>query len=113
MNYVLDKNTKSKVDRGLYNIDAKIDLHGLSLDEAYREFSKFIKDSYNQKLRLILIITGYGKKGQSVIRNSFENWISNFSDIVIYCTQSVQKHGGQGSFYVLLKRNMTSKFDKL
>lgn len=110
----IDKNTASRFVKGNYKIDAQIDLHGYTEKEAFLAVAEFIKDSYMQNKRCILIITGKGIKkedepwyeSKGVINQALLNWI-NHPDIrpfVLSIAQAKQSDGGSGAFYVLLKR---------
>ena len=52
-----DKNTESK---NVSSIDKKIDFHGKILSQAEDKFQKTVIESYKQKKRCLLFITGKG-----------------------------------------------------
>ena len=97
------------ISKGEYKIDAKLDLHGYSIDEAYNILVDFLNDSYQKKNRMLLIITGKGLNSPdkfSTIKESFFAWIQAWEvkDNFLYVNYAHQKHGGNGAFYVLLKK---------
>ncbi len=97
------------ISKGEYKIDAKLDLHGYSRDEAYNILVDFLNNSYQKKYRMLLIITGKGLNSpdkSSTIKESFFGWIQAWEvkDNFLYINYAHQKHGGKGAFYVLLKK---------
>lgn len=105
----LDHNTKLKVDRGEYFIDAKLDLHGCHIDDAYYKLVNFIIKNYQIGNRCLLVITGHGNSTNKVgaIKNNLHKWLNDTKIyyMVLYFQQATKKHGGKGAFYVLLRRN--------
>ena len=65
----------------------KLDLHGLTLEEAFEEFTGFIYEAYTNNLSKVEIITG--KSGQ--IRKEFPYWSENNHQIK---TVTPSWHGG-------------------
>ena len=55
-----------------------LDLHGLTVQEAYRVFCRFITLHVRNKSRVITIITGKGtKEKEGLIHHEVLNWIEN------------------------------------
>ena len=114
----IDKNTASKFVKGAYRIDARIDLHGYTEKQAVDEVYEFIKNSYIQNKRCLLIITGKGVKtddtpwyeSKGVIKQALISWINHpkIRPFVLSVSQAKQSDGGSGAFYVLLKRQRQS-----
>ena len=101
-----DKRTHEKFREGRMELDGTIDLHGLTLPEAHRAFSKFIRSHIKQKSRMLLVITGKGKGGEGIIKSSLPSWINevDIDHAVLKCAPASAKHGGNGAFYILLRR---------
>ena len=103
----IDKNTKARIDRGLYPIDKLLDLHGYSQDTACGVLLNFITSSFLSGHRCVLVITGWGSKnsGKNSIKSSFHKWLQStrISNMLLYYTQAIPPHGGKGAFYVLLR----------
>ncbi len=105
----IDKSTRQKMDRGEYQIDAELDLHGLTRDQAFRALESFIDVNYSMQKRMILVITGKGIKSKPSdvkLRDELPNWLNrdHIKNKIIRFTSAIQKHGGVGAFYILLKR---------
>lgn len=114
----LDRNTASKFVKGKLNIDARLDLHGLTEKNAFTAVKNFIQNSYAKGFRCLLIITGKGIKNddlpwyetKGVIKEAFPDWL-NCDDIrpfILSASQAIRNDGGSGAFYVLLKRKRLS-----
>ncbi|HEY6918356.1 MAG TPA: Smr/MutS family protein, partial [Tabrizicola sp.] len=58
----MDAGTHAKMTRGKLVPEARIDLHGLTLAEAHPELIRFILNAHSAGLRLVLVITGKGKR---------------------------------------------------
>ena len=104
-------NTKLRFNtsRGTVIIDAKLDLHGLSVNSAYDKLINFLNTSIDQRYKKLLIITGKGinsPNNTSIIRESFFDWLQTWEmkASILYINYAHQKHGGEGAFYVFLKK---------
>ena len=51
-------------------IMAKLDLHGYYVQDAWREFVKFVHENKHQGLKYVTVVTGQGK-----IKEEFELWV--------------------------------------
>ncbi|MDR2526788.1 MAG: Smr/MutS family protein [Rickettsiales bacterium] len=106
----IDKNLDKKLRDGNIEFDDEIDLHGMSLEEAYRIFINFINNAIHNRYRYLLIITGKGlnSKTDDTIKNNLPKWLKNpyFNDKIIKYMDANVKHGGTGAVYVLLKKRI-------
>ncbi len=105
----INNSMQKKIVKGEYKIDAKLDLHGYSRNEAYNILMDFLNNSYQRKFRMLLIITGKGLNSPdpfSTIKESFFGWIQTWKmqDNFLYVNYAHNKHGGDGAFYILLKK---------
>lgn len=111
----MDKKTFGRMKRGKLVPEARIDLHGMTLDRAHPALIRFILSSQASGVRLALVITGKGKlKPDSgpiparggVLRHQVPQWLTMapLSHVVLQVTQAHQSHGGGGAFYVYLRR---------
>ena len=114
----IDKKTYNLLKKGKINPENTLDLHGLNTKQAENNSINFIEQNYSKGKRLILIITGKGKKsnktdslnynnsGIGILKKSLVTWIENsevFSSIIGIYPAHV-KHGGGGAFYVYLRK---------
>jgi DNA-nicking Smr family endonuclease len=110
----LDRRMKKRVARGHQDIDARIDLHGLTQSEAHAELLHFLRSAGARGARLVIVITGKGSKnfgargdGESgVLRRQVPQWLAlpEFRHYVIGYEPAHATHGGEGALYVRLRR---------
>ncbi len=93
-------------------VEARIDLHGMTQDQAYRALNRFIGDSAESGLRLVLVITGKGyTRGEApmeagVLRRSAPHWLGQIANrhLILGHSQAEPKDGGSGALYVRLRK---------
>ena len=102
----LDRRSETKMRRGQVDIDARIDLHGMTQDEAHRALSGFLQDCFGTGRRTVLAITGKGAGGEGVLRSAVPKWLNEASnrEMIRGFSHAAPKHGGAGALYILLKR---------
>ncbi|HXJ02062.1 MAG TPA: Smr/MutS family protein [Micropepsaceae bacterium] len=89
--------------RGRLEPEARLDLHGLTQEGAYRALLGFLSRAQADGQKLVLVITGKG----GVLRAQLPLWLGqpDMRALVAGLNEAHVKHGGAGAFYVLLKRN--------
>lgn len=111
----MDAKTHGRMTRGKLAPEARIDLHGLTLSEAHPELIHFILNAHAQGMRLVLVITGKGKRRDDdgpiphrtgALRHQVPQWmrLPPLGPVVLQVTESHLKHGGSGAYYVYLRR---------
>lgn len=112
----IEPKMRRKLMRGRIEIDATLDLHGMRQNEARSALNRFLMSRWGRRDRTILVITGKGLKKlddegtqiieRGVLRSMLPIWLSepNLASIVAGWDYSAQMHGGEGAFYVRLKR---------
>ena len=98
--------TMRKLQRGGYSVQAEIDLHGMTLEEARPALADFI--SYNAARGKLCVRVVHGKGLGSgdrgpVLKNAVNRWLRKW-DAVLAFVSTRQVHGGTGAVYVLLQR---------
>lgn len=105
----LDSKIFQKLKSGQSSIQAHLDLHGLNAEQARFALSDFVRRSYMEGKRSVLVITGRGLNspdGQGVLRQELSSWLTQapLKRIVLAFTTALPKHGGSGAVYLLLRR---------
>lgn len=102
----LEPRRKQRLSRERDPIEARIDLHGFGRFEAEDQLRGFLTSCQARGMRAVLVITGQGRMGGGVIRSAFAEWMHSpvLRGVVSGFTIAHQKHGGNGAFYVTLKR---------
>ena len=87
------------------NIESYIDLHGLKKSEAKTQVTEFIRHSFHNKTRHILIITGKGSNNNGVLKSETPKWLNEkeVSKFVVAFSNMPKSLGGEGAIYVKLK----------
>ncbi|WP_165886195.1 Smr/MutS family protein [Varunaivibrio sulfuroxidans] len=105
----LDKATAQKMRRGKIRPQRRLDLHGLTQDEARRALTAFLRAAQEAGCRDILVITGKGVKKDGsigVLRARTPGWLNapeNRGRIVAF-SYAAPKDGGEGALYIRLKK---------
>jgi DNA-nicking Smr family endonuclease len=105
----LDLRIVKRLAKGGFPLDAQLDLHGLRKQEAEKKVEQLIKQSRAQKLRALLVITGKGAHsdpGGPVLRDAIFAQLTRGALVkhVLAVAPATKEHGGDGAFYVLLRR---------
>ncbi len=104
----LDDPAWRKLARGRVPIDASIDLHHLNQDEAFHRLHAFLVQARARGCRHVLVITGKGSAPTSdgVLRRMLPVWVAMmpFSHIVGALRPAGRGHGGDGAFYLRLRK---------
>ncbi len=111
----MDRKTFGKMKKGRLSPEARIDLHGMTIAQAHPVLTRFILDAAAADRRLVLVITGKGKHRDDggpipvrhgVLRHQVPHWLNTLPlrQHVLQITEAHLKHGGQGAYYVYLRR---------
>lgn len=102
-----DKGEEQKLRKGPAEIDGRIDLHGMTQAEAYAALHRLIRNAVKTGRRTLLVITGKGRVGGGVLRRQLPLWLEEgeLRGIVLAFTPARQKDGGEGAFYIKLRKD--------
>ena len=102
----LDNRSRRLMKRGGFEIDASLDLHGLTVARAHERLVRFIEQAEARQFRTVLIITGKGRAGEGVLRREVPVWLKQppLADRVLALGQATGQDGGGGALYVRLRR---------
>jgi DNA-nicking Smr family endonuclease len=104
----IDRPVRRKLGRGRLEIDARIDLHGKTEAVAHYALLGFLRSAHGMGLRHVLVITGRGSSSGSTgaLRRAFPHWIATdaFRRLVSGFDTAERSHGGEGAFYVRLRK---------
>ena len=110
----MDGSIAKRFKRCEYKIEATLDLHGKTEDAAYNQVVNFIKQSYIQNKRCILIITGKGTnqntddifstKGK--LKEITPLWLNSeeLRPLILGFIHPIQSLGGSGALYIMLRK---------
>lgn len=111
----MDAKAFRHMKRGKLVPEGKLDLHGMTVDQAHPSLVSFILRAQTRGFRLVLIITGKGQREdpydpmprrRGVLKTQVPVWLRMppVAQAVLQVTEAHQKHGGGGAYYVYLRR---------
>ena len=104
----LDEPTLDKLAKGRLPIEGRVDLHGMTQDQAYSLLYSFLHRAHAGGIRYVLVITGKGSSsgGDGILRRAVPAWLATpaFRPLVSSHDHAARKHGGSGALYVRLRR---------
>lgn len=102
-----------KLRMGRYDIDARLDLHRMTVKQAREEVKQFIDEAGKLGLRTLLILHGKGQRkveqeNTAVLKGYVNHWLQQLEMVqAFHSAQPV--HGGTGAVYVLLRKSADKK----
>ena len=91
---------------GKYGIDARLDLHRMTVEQARSALFQFIRDCMEHDIRCALIThgKGEGREQPAMLKSCVANWLPCIDEVLAF--HSAQKHhGASGATYILLKKS--------
>jgi DNA-nicking Smr family endonuclease len=107
----LDGSWDRRLREGEAEPDRVVDLHGMSLDGAWRAIDRTLEQAIARGDRLVLLITGHHRPGEppirrGAIRAAVHDWLeaSRHASHIAAVRGAHRRHGGGGSLYIVLRR---------
>lgn len=107
----IDRANAERLKRGKHEIEARLDLHGMTQAEAHRALGSFIRASRAAGRRCVLVITGRGSaKGPNniggVLKSAVPRWLDEpeLRPHLLAIATAQPRDGGNGALYVMLRR---------
>ena len=104
----LDRPVYRKIAKGRVSIDSRIDLHDMTQAQAISRLQSFLYQAHDLGHRHVLVITGKGGSptSEGVLKRMLPIWLNTpaFAPIVNGYQAASRNHGGDGAFYVRLRR---------
>ncbi|WP_341540294.1 Smr/MutS family protein [Rhodovulum euryhalinum] len=111
----MDRKAFARLRGGKLSPEARIDLHGMTLAQAHPALNGFILRAQAEGRRLVLVITGKGlgpdgdgpiPERRGVLKRQVPHWLHQppLSAAVLQVAEAHRRHGGEGAFYVYLRR---------
>jgi DNA-nicking Smr family endonuclease len=109
--------TSERLQRGLIEPDARIDLHGMTQQLAHRNLSGWLAAAHRRGHRLVLVITGKGNprndenapwmmSSHGVLKQMVPRWLNepDLAALIANISAAHARHGGAGALYVYLRK---------
>jgi DNA-nicking Smr family endonuclease len=105
----LERKREKALRQGAIEIEARLDLHGMTQSEAFNALAVFMHEKTASGKRHLLVITGKGSRegsGTGVLRANLRNWLGQLPEAkaVLALRSASLKHGGEGAFYIIMRR---------
>lgn len=106
----LDGGWDRRLSRGSVEPDLAVDLHGHSLEGAWRLLDTHLDRAIARGARILLLITGKppgaDRPGRGRIRAAVHDWLaaSRHAGHIAAVRNAHPRHGGAGALYIVLKR---------
>jgi DNA-nicking Smr family endonuclease len=105
----LDAKIFRKLKAGEMSVQGHLDLHGMNAEQAHFAVVNFLRRSYMEGKRCVLLIPGRGRNsplGQGVLRQELSTWLTRapLKRVVLAFTTAQPRHGGSGAVYLLLRQ---------
>lgn len=106
----IDRANATRLKRGQHRIEARLDLHGMTQDDAHRVLLGFIRAARASGKRCVLVITGRGRLGGGVLKAAVPRWLdeAEFRPHLLAITTAQPRDGGAGALYIMLRRNAST-----
>ncbi len=112
-----DRKAARRLRQGQFEIEARIDLHGMRQHEAHGALRRFLLSCFGRGFKWVLVITGKGgpqklrdddgwsSPARGVLRKNVPMWLAEpeLRAIVVSFTTAAIPHGGDGALYVQLR----------
>lgn len=98
---------------GKYRIDARLDLHRMSVEQARKAVYQFISDCMEYGVRCVLINHGKGegrKPQPAYLKSCVAHWLPQFDSVLAFHSAQKQQ-GGSGAVYILLKKGERQRLE--
>jgi DNA-nicking Smr family endonuclease len=111
----MDRRTSRRIRKGGQGPEARVDLHGMTMAQAHPALIRFLMTAHASDRRMVLVITGKGKDRDEggplpvpvgVLRHQIPHWLTlpPLRAIVLRIAPAQRQHGGDGAYYVFLRR---------
>jgi DNA-nicking Smr family endonuclease len=93
-----------KLRRGVWAIQAQLDLHGLRREQARERLNDFVHDAHRSGLRCVRVIHGKGNGSpgrEPILKHKVKTWLVQKREVIAF-TQARASDGGAGALLVLL-----------
>lgn len=99
---------------GKYDIEARLDLHRMGVDQARLSVYQFVHDCLAHDIRCALLThgKGEGRENPALLKSYVAHWLPQIPEVLAF--HSAQRHhGGTGATYIMLKKSDKKKLETL
>ncbi len=94
-----------KMRLGQYNVNAILDMHGKTVEQAREALSQFLLHCQEDGIQQVLIIHGKGRNAvHPILKNKLNHWLRQTAQVLAFCS-ATPHNGSSGALYVLLRKS--------
>lgn len=93
-----------RLRRGQWALQAELDLHGLTREEARERLAAFLREAHRRGQRCVRVVHGKGNGSpgrQPVLKDKVQRWLAQRGEVIAFA-QASGAQGGAGALLVLL-----------
>lgn len=101
----IGKDVLSKLKTLNWPVEATLDLHGATVDQAASRFDRFVTTCFEHQVRCFMVIHGKGhgsKGGESILKQNVQSWLRHLAQVIAFIP-APENLGGKGAVLVLCK----------
>ncbi|MBK1643845.1 DNA mismatch repair protein MutS [Thiocapsa imhoffii] len=101
----LQRRVMADLQRGAFNVELELDLHGLQREQARLLLAEFLAECTRRRVRCALIVHGKGYRSaaqQPILKQKINYWLRLYDEVLAFCS-ATRRDGGTGAVYVLLR----------
>lgn len=94
----------ARLRRGQWALQAELDLHGLTREEARERLAAFLREAHRRGQRCVRVVHGKGNGSpgrQPVLKDKVQRWLAQRGEVIAFA-QASGAQGGAGALLVLL-----------
>ena len=99
-----------RLKQGGYPLDARLDLHRHTVEQARTALIRFILDCRRYDVRTALVLHGKGERSAqpATLKSYTYHWLQRIPEVLAFHSAQPQ-HGGAGALYVLIRKSEQKK----
>jgi len=99
-----------KLRQGKYSMDARLDLHHHTVEQARKAVFEFVSDCLRYDIRTGIIVHGKGEREEprALLKSYTNKWLREIPEVLAFHS-ALRQNGGVGAVYVLLKKSDNEK----
>jgi DNA-nicking Smr family endonuclease len=101
----MSPNVLRDLRRGRWVVQAQLDLHGMTCDEARQHVALFLRECLARQQRCVRIVHGKGlgsPRREPVLKKLVQGWLAQRQEVLAFC-QARPAEGGAGAVVALLR----------
>lgn len=95
---------------GKYPIEARLDLHRLTVEQARTSLYRFVSDCVEHDIRYVIVThgKGEGRETPALLKSCVAHWLPQIEEVLAFHTAQ-KHHGSYGATYVLFRKTESKK----